>query len=1106
MTNLKEQFIRIGAVMGSPALLVLLASGSTSIRAAEIPLTQPVQVNATNGKIDSPLTTVFGTVKVPSSTIPRTVNVRAYGLLPPDPQNPKKTTPLLPGPTFVFQPGDLLRLRFHNYMNRANNPRLNRFENNIPAAGPGKADDIDEPVPHEINIPNNADITNLHVHGLHVDPKQDNVTLLILPEDDDPSTLVPELQRFVPTINRWWTRTYQYKIPADHLPGTYWYHAHKHGATSTQVENGMAGSLLMLPNNDQDNIIPGLWNADPALTHDRVLVLQEIADFGVRQGLGDGQGKLRQRLGATGQSTAPFTTINGQVRPTLKLPPGQLERWRFIIAGANHTTSSDIWVGKIVPNLPMSLQTQLTAVTTAADAAAYTSGKSAFSAAATLACQAIPGKVKLTALDGITMWQSRDVTPATPAMGSAGNRLEMLIQPDMTAQGSGPYRVYQNYPLLLDDLAAAYPALFGTAAGAAAGFRFTALSGGTATGGNPAFAVVDQLSGNPLPPNSFNTDSFDLGTNYAGLTVNWATVDAAGNPTGSTAGMAIAPLIAGAKNATTNGVDAIIRAQDLTKNPLGWQPMPDNGGAGGLTQGSLLELDISGNATGEPTLPPDAQLNQIMSSLSPAGTGSRLKKVNDQGQLVPGIPAYVSPPPAKVDGRQVVVFDRGQYTFNYVDKSTRQTLAFRQFWLTGRQFDVNDYQGNPAADRLIQQPIVNVVPDLGSYVPNDGSAPQGWTNQVNGQTYITNPAYYVPITSSTVSSKTVYNFNYAQPGTLNNKALTGLDESTPPVSTTVEEWLLVNNSDLFHPFHIHISPFFVTEIGQLNYDATQPSGKQWAFKTLTLQDKGDLTKPFSWVVGNWWDVITLPPHGYVKVKTWINVPSQFPTDKNKVDSDLVVKDNANVYGSWVLHCHILRHEDRGMMTLVNTVPKAADLSGKWIDNTGNSHQIADARGGLTITDQAAPAATYTGTFNEGIGNPLLSQPWLGSMSPAGGTASLCVTMDTQLMVLSTGQAWGRTAPAPITAATTLNLSGTWIDGDGNSATIVDSGGKLIFQPITPVWWAAGTGSWGPLAAPVTYAGTQHLNNLAGQNQQLTFCVTADLKTIVFGNGIQWKRQ
>ncbi|MEK6258322.1 MAG: multicopper oxidase domain-containing protein [Planctomycetota bacterium] len=1090
---------RLFALAVMPAMVLATAQRGAVAVGADVPLTEPTTVLSQNGKLDSPLTVVFGTVNVPSATNPRKINVRAYGLNPPDPQNPKKTEPLLPGPTFVFHPGDLLRLRLHNYMNRANNPRLNKFENNIPEGGPGKADDIEEHVPHEINIPNNADITNLHVHGLHVDPKQDNVTLLILPEDSDPSDLVPELQRFVPTINRWWTRPYQYKIPADHLPGTYWYHAHKHGATSTHVENGMAGTLVMLPNNDQDNIVPGLWNNDQTKTHDRVLVLQEIADFGVRQGLGGGKGK---RLGAAaGQSTAPFTTINGQVRPTLQLPPGQLERWRFIIAGANHTVSSDIWVGKIVPNLPANLQTALTAITTAADAAAYTSNNptKTFPAVATLACQAIPGAVKLVALDGITMWQSRNVTPATPAMGSAGNRLEMLIQPDTTAQGTGPYRVYQNYPLLLDDLAVAYPTLFGTTAGAAAGFRFAALSGGTIASGNAAFVVVDKLTNNPLPPNSFNTDSFALGSNYQGLTVTWAVVDPTGKPNGTpTAGMSIAPLISGTKNATTNGVDATIRAQDLTKNPVGWQPLPDANGAGGQTQGALMELDISGVAVG-PQLPPDAQLNQTMSSLSPAGTGSRLMKVNQQGQLVPGIPAYVSPLPANVDGRQAVVFDRGQFTFNYVDKSTRKTLAFRQFWLNGRQFDVNDYQGNPDADSLIQQPIVNVVPQLGNYVPNDGSAPQGWTNQVNGKTFITNPGYYVPVTSS----NGVYNFNYTQPGPLNNKAITGLDESTPPVSTTAEEWLLINNSDLFHPFHIHISPFFVTEIGQLNYDSTKPAGQQWAFKTMTLADKADPTKPFSWVLGNWWDVITLPPHGYVKMKTWINVPSQFPADKRSPDSDLVVKDNANVYGSWVLHCHILRHEDRGMMTLVNTVPKTVNIGGKWIDNAGTAHTIADVRGGLTITD----AATYNGTFNQGIGNPLLSQPWLGSMSPTAGALSFCVTQDNQRMVLSTGQVWGRAAPAAITPATTLSLSGTWQDVDGNQATIVDTNGSLVFQPITPVWWAGGTGTWGPTTPPpVTYAGTQNVRNLGNQNQQLTFCVTADLKTIVFGNGIQWTRQ
>ncbi len=185
----------------------------------------------------------------------------------------------------MFQPGDLLRIRFQNMLNAAQNPWLNAFNAQLPGAGgPGKGDSIPETVPHEISIPNGPDITNLHVHGLHVDPKQDNVTLLILPEDSDPSSLSTELQRFVPTINRWWTRNYQYKIPKDHLPGTYWYHAHKHGSTSTQVENGMAGTLVMLPNNDQDNIVPGLWNNDPALTHDRVLVIQQLTQFASPQG------------------------------------------------------------------------------------------------------------------------------------------------------------------------------------------------------------------------------------------------------------------------------------------------------------------------------------------------------------------------------------------------------------------------------------------------------------------------------------------------------------------------------------------------------------------------------------------------------------------------------------------------------------------------------------------------------------------------------------------------------------------------------------------------------------------------------------------------------
>ena len=109
------------------------------------------------------------------------------------------------------------------------------------------------------------------------------------------------------------------------------------------------------------------------------------------------------------------------------------------------------------------------------------------SAAVTYA--SIPGRVKLIALDGITMWESRDVTPATPAMGSAGNRLDLLIQPDDTAQGT--YHVYQNYPAVqLEDFQAKYPELF---TGDVGTIRFQALQQGWLTG-SKALAVIAGLS------------------------------------------------------------------------------------------------------------------------------------------------------------------------------------------------------------------------------------------------------------------------------------------------------------------------------------------------------------------------------------------------------------------------------------------------------------------------------------------------------------------------------------------------------------------------------------------------------------------------------------
>jgi hypothetical protein len=164
-----------------------------------------------------------------------------------------------------------------------------------------------------------------------------------------------------------------------------------------------------------------------------------------------------------------------------------------------------------------------------------------------------------------------------------------------------------------------------------------------------------------------------------------------------------------------------------------------------------------------------------------------------------------------------------------------------------------------------------------------------------------------------------------------------------PVATTAEEWVLVNNSPVGHPFHIHINPFFITEIGQLSYEgfkgsakcgdkkASAEQGMGWVIRTVgtkagepeqdacamdvpTTPTKLRGTSTMWWVVDNWWDTIVIPPHGYVRMRYWMNVPQQ-------TGDGMQVYDDVNRAGDWVYHCHILRHEDRGMMMLVGTQPK-----------------------------------------------------------------------------------------------------------------------------------------------------------------------------------------
>jgi FtsP/CotA-like multicopper oxidase with cupredoxin domain len=122
-------------------------------------------------------------------------------------------------------------------------------------------------------------------------------------------------------------------------------------------------------------------------------------------------------------------------------------------------------------------------------------------------------------------------------------------------------------------------------------------------------------------------------------------------------------------------------------------------------------------------------------------------------------------------------------------------------------------------------------------------------------------------------------FPFAPPKhTINGKQFSGKIDQTMHLGAT-EEWTLYNDNPKGppHPFHIHINPFQVVEMK----DPNQASGAV-------------VHLPRPWI---WWDNFAIPPGGYVKVLTKF----------------------ADFTGMYVLHCHILGHEDRGMMQLVEVV-------------------------------------------------------------------------------------------------------------------------------------------------------------------------------------------
>ena len=157
---------------------------------------------------------------------------------------------------------------------------------------------------------------------------------------------------------------------------------------------------------------------------------------------------------------------------------------------------------------------------------------------------------------------------------------------------------------------------------------------------------------------------------------------------------------------------------------------------------------------------------------------------------------------------------------------------------------------------------------------------------------------------------------------------------------TAQEWTIVNETSfqpIDHPFHIHINPFQITEVFDPNQVITPQGTNTPVFKYVfdpgvkllpgqcyVNPDDKKTWKPCDDKPGKeliWWDTFSIPS---ARAATGFKDP-----DGNTiiVAGHFVMRTRlVDFPGVWVTHCHILAHEDRGMMTIVSVAASQQALA------------------------------------------------------------------------------------------------------------------------------------------------------------------------------------
>ncbi len=262
-----------GLSLGS-ALAPLAGCGSSDLTADTLP--DPAVLASVNGKLSLELTAKYAS---------QSLNI-ATAQDPAYPGVSKKLATTLRSfngqymaPTLVLNVGDTLRINLNNA---------------LPANASKQS---------SLTYLNHQNSTNLHFHGLHVDPKE------IRPGVFGDYVVDVAEAGVLPGASR----QHELTIPLDHTNGIYWYHPHLHGSSNVQVSSGMFGAIIIRDPADK-------FIASPDI-RERVIFTHKVnltAD-----------GKTESFYDSIATTASAFL-LNGAYQPTIVMRPGEVQNWHFI--------------------------------------------------------------------------------------------------------------------------------------------------------------------------------------------------------------------------------------------------------------------------------------------------------------------------------------------------------------------------------------------------------------------------------------------------------------------------------------------------------------------------------------------------------------------------------------------------------------------------------------------------------------------------------------------------------------------------------------------------------------------------------------------------------